>query len=559
MVNTEPAKPWFSVYPNNVPSSINYPNVPLYALLDQSTEKYPQNIATIFMGKKTSYRDLSDQVNRLAVSLKNLGVKKKTRVALMLPNCPQYIVGYYAILKLGAIVVQTNPLYMENELIFQLNDAEAEYIVTLDILAPRINKIISKTLLKKVILTSIKDALPFPLNIFYPFTVKKQGLTTKVEPKPYFISFKELIDNGNGNLEPVKIDPKNDIAVLQYTGGTTGAAKGVMLTHRNLLANALQVNNWMPEIKEGQETVLSIVPFFHVYGMTVSLNLGMSIGATNVLVPKFDINEIFKIIKKYKPTIIPGAPTIYIAIINHPEVTKYDLTSIKVCISGSAPLPIEVQQEFERLTKGNLVEGYGLSEASPVTHCTPVVGKRKPGIGLPFPDTECQIIDLDSGEVLPAGEIGELVVKGPQVMKGYWNRTEETREVLEGGWLKTGDIAMMDEEGFFTIVDRKKDMIIAGGFNIYPRDVEEVLFQHPAVKEAVVLGVPDKYRGETVKAYIVLKEEHQATEKDIINFCRERMAKYKAPTIVEFRSELPKSMVGKILRRVLAEEAKKSG
>jgi long-chain acyl-CoA synthetase len=551
-------KPWFSVYPENVPTRIDYPDVPLYALLDESAERYPQRIATVFLGKKTTYQALIEQVNKFANGLKKLGVKPKSRVAIMLPNCPQYVISYYAVLKLGAIVVQTNPLYMENELIFQLNDAEAEFIVTLDLLSNRINKIIDKTLLKQVIITSIKDALPFPLNLLYPLSVKKQGLNMKVEPKPYISMFNQLLAANPGTFTPEKLEPKNDLAVLQYTGGTTGTAKGVMLTHYNLVVNAWQVKTWMPGIEEGKEIVLSVVPFFHVYGMTVCLNLGMLIGATNVMVPKFDINQVLKFINQDRPTIFPGAPTMYVGIINNPNVTKFDLTSIKVCISGSAPLPLEVQVAFEKITKGNLVEGYGLSEASPVTHCTPIYGKRKPGIGLPMPDTECKIIHLESGKTLPPGEIGELLIKGPQVMKGYWNRPDETKEVLEDGWLKTGDIAVMDEEGFFSIVDRKKDMIIAGGYNIYPRDVEEVLFQHPAVQEAVVIGVPDKYRGETVKAYIVLKENMSATQEDIINFCRERMAKFKAPTIVEFRSELPKSMVGKVLRRVLAEEAKQS-
>ncbi|MDW7673656.1 MAG: long-chain fatty acid--CoA ligase [Bacillota bacterium] len=558
MVNPDSNRPWFSVYPENVPTHIDFPEIPLYSLLDQSTEKYPNNTALIFMGKKTSYQELSEQVNKFANALVKLGVKPKSRVAVMLPNCPQYVISYYAILKIGAIVVQTNPLYMENELIFQLNDAEAEFIITLDILSGRINKVINKTLLKSVIITSIKDALPFPINYLYPIKAKKDGLNLNVEPKPYIVWFKDLISSNSSDFKPANVDVKNDIAVLQYTGGTTGTSKGVMLTHYNLLVNTIQVKCFNPHLEDGKEVMLSAVPFFHVYGMTVCLNQGVLIGAANVLIPKFEIDQLLKAMKKNKPTIFPGAPTMYIAVINHPQVTSYDLTSIKVCISGSAPLPIEVQQEFERITKGNLVEGYGLSEASPVTHCTPLEGKRKPGIGLPLANTDCKIVDLDTNKVLGPGEIGELLIKGPQIMKGYWNRPEETREVLEDGWLRTGDIAMMDEEGCFSIVDRKKDMIIAGGFNIYPRDVEEVLFQHPSVQEAVVIGVPDKYRGETVKAYIVLKENASVSEKDIINFCRERMAKYKAPTIVEFRAELPKSMVGKVLRRVLAEEEKKS-
>ncbi|MGF7186618.1 long-chain acyl-CoA synthetase [Desulfitispora alkaliphila] len=552
------SKLWLKSYPEGSSCSIDYPNIPLYELLDNCTKNYPKNTATIYFGSKLTYEKLQDQVNQFAGALWNLGVRKGSKVAIMLPNCPQYVISYFAILKLGAAVVQTSPLYVEKELKFQLNDSGAEVIITLDLLHNRIVNVIEETPLENVIFTSISDYMSFPIKQLYKLKQWKEGTKVKIEPRENFHNFRSLLSGSYILDYQVDIEPETDVAVIQYTGGTTGRAKGVMLTHRNLVANALQVKEWAPSLVEGKDDVLGAVPFFHVYGMTVAMNLNFTIAGSLILVPKFEVEEILKLINKYKPAVFPGAPTMYIGIVNHPEINKYDLTSIKVCISGSAPLPIEVQQKFEAITRGNLVEGYGLSEASPVTHCTPIYGKRKPGIGLPFPDTDCKIID-ESGQELGPGEIGELIVKGPQVMKGYLNRVEETEEVLSSdGWLKTGDIAIMDDEGYFSIVDRKKDVIIAGGFNIYPRDVEEVLFEHPKIKEAVVLGIPHEYRGETVKAFVVLNDNETATAEEIQSFCKQRMAKFKVPTEIEFRDDLPKNMVGKVLRRVLQEEVKKT-
>jgi len=359
------------------------------------------------------------------------------------------------------------------------------------------------------------------------------------------------------------IDPAEDLAVLQYTGGTTGVSKGAMLTHRNLVANVHQCLAWFPDIRMGKESILCTLPFFHSYGMTVDMNFGVLSGSTLVLIPNpRDLHMVLKAITKHRPTLFPGVPAMYIALINNPDVQsgKMDVTSIRACLSGAAPLPVEVQQEFERLTGGKLVEGYGLSESSPVTHANPLDGIRKAGsIGMPVPNTEVRVVDVeDRAKELPLGEIGELAVKGPQVMKGYWNMPEETDNVMDAdGWLYTGDIAQADETGFFYIVDRKKDMIIASGYNIYPRDVEEVIFEHPKVEDVAVAGIPDPKRGETVKAYVVLKEGQTATEEEIIEFCRDKLSKYKVPTAVEFRTELPKTMVGKVLRRVLVEEEKK--
>ena len=344
---------------------------------------------------------------------------------------------------------------------------------------------------------------------------------------------------------------------MQYTGGTTGVPKGAMLTHRNLMANVHQVLAWAPGLEPGREVMLGVLPFFHVYGMTVSMNFGIALGAKLVLLPRFDIKQVIQAIERHKVTLFPGVPTMYVAFNTFPGIEKRDIRSIKVCISGAAPLPVEVQERFEKLTGAKLVEGYGLSEAAPVTHCNPIYGKRKKGsIGLPLPSVDARVLDPEF-RPLPPGEAGELAVKGPNVMKGYWNRPEESAAALREGWLLTGDIARMDEEGYFYIVDRKKDMIIAGGYNIYPREVEEVLYQHEAVLEAAVAGVPDPYRGETVKAFVVLKDEYKGkvTEKELEAFARERLAPYKVPKLWEFRDELPKTAVGKVLRRVLREES----
>lgn len=368
-------------------------------------------------------------------------------------------------------------------------------------------------------------------------------------------SFKELIAASPNIAVYEEVDAENDLALLQYTGGTTGLSKGVMLTHYNLLANAVQINNWFYRAVPGEEVFLAALPFFHVFGMTVLMNQSVSIAGKLVIVPKFDVDLVLKTITKMRPTLFPGAPTMYISLINHAKIEDYDLSSINVCVSGSAALPLEVQERFEQLSGGRLIEGYGLTESSPVAHVNPIWEKRKLGsIGIPVPDTDAKIVDPVTAEELPVGEIGELIIKGPQVMKGYWNRDEETRQTLRDGWLFTGDMGTMDEDGYFFIVDRKKDMIIASGFNIYPREIEEVLYEHPHVKEAIVAGVPDPYRGETVKAFIVPREGAPISKEELNKWCRERLAAYKVPRMYEFRDSLPKTLVGKVLRRRLLEE-----
>ena len=547
-------KPWARSYPREVPLHLEYPKVNAFYLLERGVELAGERDALVFFGKRTNYRELYRSTLSLAASLQRLGVVKGTRVALLLPNCPVYPMAYYALLKIGAIVVQLNPMYTPRELNLLLEDSGARMAVTLDILGVKFQEALDKGLVDKLIVANMKDFLPFPLNLLFPLKVRKQ-------PKLDMGRYGDRVENflpfikETGEPEPVEIDPEKDVAVFQYTGGTTGISKAAMLTHANLVANTVQTRTWTYRSQDAREVVMCVLPFFHAYGMTAAMNVGFYMGSTLVLVPRFEVKEVVHLIKKYKVTMFPGVPTIYVAINQYAAEHKVDLSSVEVCISGGAPLPVEVAQEFERITGGKVVEGYGLSEASPVTHANPIWGNRKFGsIGIPFPDTDAKIVDPDTGETLSQGEVGELAVKGPQVMKGYWNRPQETAQALRNGWLHTCDMAKMDEEGYFYIVDRKKDMIISGGFNIYPREVEEVLYEHPKILEAAVIGVPHEYKGEAVKAYVVLKEGEVLTEEEVIAFCKERLAHYKVPKEVEFVNDLPKSMIGKVLRRELKEK-----
>jgi len=550
---------WEAHYEDHIGRHLEYPDVTIHQLLERSAERYPGNTATIFMGGRLTFSELLDKVYRFAAALADLGVKKGDRVAIMLPNTPQAVIAFFGALKAGATVVEFNPLYVEREIEHQVKDSGARIMVALDLLLGRISKIRDKAGLEKVIWTGIKDFLPFPLNLLYPIKAKREGQLVQVPTGEGNYLFTDLLKRYPPDPPAYEFRPADDVACLQYTGGTTGVSKGCMLTHRNLVANVTQVSKWMPGLKEGGERILTVLPLFHSYGMTTCMNLAAAIAGTMILIPRFVVEDILKAIQKHRPTLFPGAPTMYIGVINHPDVQNYDLKSVNACISGSAALPVEVQKRFEELTGGRLVEGYGLSEASPVTHCNPIFGLRKTGcIGLPFPDTVSKIVDIETGEKdLPIGETGELVVRGPQVMKGYWSRPDETAATLRNGWLYTGDIARMDEDGYTYIVDRKKEMILASGYNIYPREIEEVLYEHPKVLEAAAIGAPDEYRGETVKVFVVLKEGQQATAEEIIDFCRDKLAKYKVPKLVEFRDELPKTIVGKVLRRVLVEEERK--
>ena len=557
LVNSQ--KPWLQHYREDIPPQLEYEEKPLHYYLKKSAAEYPNKIAIHFLGKEFTFQYIYDAAQRLAGYLQDIGLLKGDRVAIMLPNTPQAVISFYAVLMAGGIVVQTNPLYTERELQYQMKDSGAKIIITLDILFPRVSKVKSQTELQHIIVTAIKDFLPFPKNLIYPFIQKKQyGIVVNVKHGSHNHLFIDIMKGEKKPLLEYEIQFDEDLALLQYTGGTTGFPKGVMLTHKNLVANGSMCASWLYKCKRGEEVVLGVIPFFHVYGVTTLMVLAIMQAYKMILLPKFDVETTLKTIQKQKPTLFPGAPTIYIALLNHPDLKKYNISSIDSCLSGAAALPIEVQQKFEDITGGKLVEGYGLTEASPVTHVNFLWDRPriKGSIGVPWPDTDAAIFSLENEERLPPGEIGEIAVKGPQIMKGYWNNPQETEHTFRDGWLLTGDLGYMDKNGFFYIVDRKKDIIIAGGFNIYPREIEEVLYEHPAIQEAIVAGVPDAYRGETVKAYVVLKEGFHVTEQELDDFSRKQLASYKVPRMYEFRSELPKTIIGKILRRVLIEEEK---
>ncbi|KIL44640.1 long-chain-fatty-acid--CoA ligase [Jeotgalibacillus soli] len=552
-------QPWLALYPDTIPTQLTYEQKQVHAYLTEAAKNYPEKMAIHFMGKEFSYKEVNESSLKMAKYLQDIGVEKGDRVAIMLPNTPASVIAYYGILFAGGVVVQTNPLYTEREIEYQMKDSGAKVIITLDILFPRVSKVFKNTSLEHMIITGIKDFLPFPKNFIYPFIQKKQyGITVKVEHSGSNHLLTEILKISSPTPKEQSFNFEEDIAIIQYTGGTTGFPKGVMLTHKNLIANASMCDAWLYKNKKGEESILGILPFFHVYGMTTVMILSVMQGYKMILLPKFDVETTLKTIHKQRPTIFPGAPTIYIGILNHPELSKYDLSSVESCLSGSAPLPVEVQEKFEQVTGGKLVEGYGLTESSPVTHANFIWDQKriKGSVGVPWPDTDSRILSMETGEPLPPGEIGEIIVKGPQIMKGYWNQPEETAATIRDGWLHTGDLGYMDEQGFFYVVDRKKDMIIAGGFNIYPREIEEVMYEHPAVQEIVTVGVPDTYRGETVKAFIVLKQGHHTTEEELDEYARQHLASYKVPRIYEFRDELPKTAVGKILRRKLVEEEK---
>jgi len=551
--------PWIRFYEAGIPAHLEYPDITLGEVLSATASRFTDHAALNFYGKKISYGQLDTLVNRFANALTGLGIKKGDRVALMLPNIPQMVIAYYGTLRMGAIAVATNPLYHEHELEVQLKNSGAETLVAVDMFFPVISHALPRTSVTRLILCGIKDYLPFPLNLLYPIKAKIERQWVNVKRVPPIYDFLSLLSSARETPIIADISP-DDSAILQYTGGTTGTPKGAILTHRNLVANAIHNRVWLTRGKEGEERILAVIPFFHVYGMTTAMNLGVLMGAELILLPKFHAKEVLEFINKYRPTIFPGIQAMYLAIENYPGIHRYDLTSIKAAICGAGPLMHEVQERFEQLTRARIVEGYGLSEASPVTHCNPIFGTRKMGsIGLPFPDTEARIVDIETGtKEMPVGETGELVLKGPQVMKGYWNNPDETARALRGGWLHTGDIAKMDDDGFFYIVDRIKDMIKTVGENVYPREIEEVLFKHPKVRDAVVVGIPhEEFLGEKIKAYIVLKEGETATAEEIIQFCRDELSKFKVPKAVEFRSQLPKTLVGKILRRILRDEEMK--
>lgn len=553
----EVERTWLASYPPGVPEHYDFPDVPLTRLLDDAAQDFPEVTAVEFLGYTLTYNALLDRIDRFATALQQLGVAKGDRVGLILPNCPQHVIAIFATMRLGAVVVENNPLYTAEELRHQLSDAGCKVLVFLDPLHKRLAPILDQLpAVEHLIATGIQDALPFPKNLLFPLKGKRDGTYHKIAADAGVKRMSELIATTNPTVTQEPLDCGEDLAMLLYTGGTTGVSKGVMLTHRNLVSNAFQARLWMPDVQAGKETILCILPFFHVYGLTTCLTLGVLSAATLTLLPRFDADMAMAAVAKSKPTLFPGVPTMYVALMNHPKAGDTDMSSIRACLSGAAPLPVEVAKQFEELTGGKLREGYGLTESSPITHANPIYGKAKKGaIGLPLTNTTCVLRDIeDPRKPAEPGEPGELAVAGPQIMKGYWQRPDATADTLVDGWLLTGDIATVDDEGYFSIVDRKKDIIIAGGYNIYPRDIEEVLFTHPKVLKAVVAGIPDQYRGETVKAYVVLKEGAEATEEELAEYCKEKLARYKVPKAWDFRAELPETMIGKVLRRKLIEE-----
>jgi len=546
------ARPWTRFYDAGVSATLQYPALLVHHLLDASAHRHADLDALLFFGRRISYAALHDLVNRFAAGLQRLGVRHGTPVSLHLPNSPQFVIAYYAILKAGGIVVPHNPLYTEREVAQQLADAGVQVAVTLDMMLPQVAPAARRSGVRHLVVTGIQDYMPLHLRLLYPIKAKREGHWVSVPAAPDAHRFSTLLESG----EPAAVDiSPDDPALYQYTGGTTGLPKAAVLTHRNLVANALQAAAWNAATSGPGDRAMAVLPFFHIYGMTAVLNFAIWSGLGVVLVPRFDPAMVLKAAHRARPVVFHGVPTMYMTLLNRPDLARYDLRSIKSCISGAMGLPLEVQRSWESATGGRLVEGYGLTEASPITHCTPVLGHRRPGsIGVPFPDTDARIVDPETGRTLPIGEVGELAVRGPQVMRGYLNRLEETATALREGWLFTGDMARMDADGFFYIVDRKKEMINVGGLKVYPREVEEVLYTHPAVREAAAIGVPDPMKGETVKAFVALKRDASATPEELIAFCRERLAPYKTPRAMEIRDSLPKTLIGKILRRALAEQ-----
>jgi long-chain acyl-CoA synthetase len=552
---------WVKSYPPGVPDHIEFPEVPITALLDESVRNFPNNIATDFEGQTLTYKELGEAVDRFASILRDMGIGKGSRVGIILPNLPQNVIAYYAGLRLGATMVENNPLYTERELEHQLNDAEVEVLVAWDVTYPKIKAIRSELpKLREVIVTNVFDAFKGIKALLGPYTKKGKSVIAPVARTEPVRQWKDLMRTARGGVPQTPINAKEDLALLQYTGGTTGLSKGVMLTHYNLVSNCYQAKSWFTDAESGKESVLIALPLFHSYGQTVCMNFGVMMAAKLILEPNpRDLPAVLHTINRTKPTIFPGVPTLYANLLAHPKLKETSMSSIRLCFSGAAPLPGEVQEQWEKVTGGRLVEGYGLSETSPITHGNPLYGKRKIGtIGLPMPETDCKLVDVDdpTKEVAAPGP-GELCIKGPQVMQGYWNNPEETAEVIRDGWLHTGDIAEVDDEGYFKIVDRKKDMIIVGGFNVYPRDVEEVLYSNPKVLECAVIGKPNARASETVKAFIVLKPGETMTVEEIEQYCRDNLTAYKVPKEFEFVQDLPKTMVGKVLRRALVEEERK--
>ncbi|MEN6373577.1 MAG: long-chain fatty acid--CoA ligase [Smithella sp.] len=553
-------KPWLKSYQEGVTEHINYEEICLPDVLIRTASRYPDKPALIFMGKEINFAQLKEMVDRFATCLNDFGVKKGDAVAILLPNVIPCVVAYYAILKIGAVAVMNNPVYSNPELEHQFNDSDSKVLITLDMLGNRMIDLRPRTKIKQIVVTSIGDYLPFPKNIFFSLVAKRKKLAADVKEAPDVYRWKDCITKYLPQPPQVQIS-LDAVAMYQYTGGTTGAVKAVELTHSNLSKQTQQLSKWFPDFKSGEERMLAALPYFHVFGLTCSMNFSVYMAWAQILVPKPQSEPLLEAIRCFKPSFVPLVPTMYIGLLRHPDFKTIDMSYIRGAFSGSAPLPVEVIHAFEKITGAAIVEGFGMTETTPVTHINPFAGgARKTGsVGLPISDTLCRIVDLESGtKDVPIGEAGELIVKGPQVMKGYKDKPEETANAIKDGWLFTGDIATMDEDGYFYIVDRKKDMIITSGYNVFPRDIDEVFYTHQKVQEACAIGIPDSKRGECIKVFIVLKEGETSTREEMIEFAKNSLAVYKLPTEVEFRKELPKTGVGKISRKELrAEELEK--
>jgi len=549
-------RPWLSRYDEGVPYTVAIPRRPLHRFLESAARRFPRRPAIYFFGQKIDYATLDRQANRFANALLGLGIGPGERVMLLMPNCPQLVIACYGALKAGATVVMTSPVADVDEVVRQVKTSGSQVLVTLSLYANLARQVQAEGGLRGVVFAYIKEYMGGWQRWLFTLTRESQeGHRLPAQLEPGFYRWSDLLRNYPVTTPEVDVDC-DDLALVQYTGGTTTQPKGVMLSHYNLVADTMQVRHWIPDLREGREVFLSVLPLSHIYGLTTAMNVPVSLAAAMVILPTFVTQDVLRAVRRYRPTIFPGVPPMYLAINNFPRVRKYGISSIRACISGAAPLPVEIQEAFEKLTRGRLVEGYGLTEASPVTHANPLSGLRKVGsIGIPFPNTEAKIVDLATGKDLPAGQIGELVVRGPQVMQGYWGDSGETDRVLKDGWLYTGDVARMDQDGYFQIISRKRDMILAGPYQVYPRDVEELLYEHPKVKEVAVVGVrPPRWPSKRVKAYVVLRKGEDISEEELITFCKRRLEEWQVPWKVEFRRELPKSFVGKVLRRLLVEE-----
>lgn len=559
-------RPWFDSYPPDVPRSLEpYPKESVFALLRNAAAGFPQKPALAFFGAHMTYAELLAEVERFSAVLAGLGVRQGDRVGMILPNCPEYVIAFFACQRIGAVAVGNNPLYTERELEHQIKDSGAKLMIVLDQIYHRFGKIRDAAGVQEVIGVRLNHYMKPPIKWLAPLKFKSDA-RTQGTPMPFVPAshevrwWSDLIGSSGPVPSEVTIaDPATEIAALVYTGGTTGPSKGAMLSHANLVSNARQASAWLNVVRQGEDGIVAALPFFHSFG-TLVMDFAMTKAAKLILLPRFEIDMALKAISKEKPTLFPGVPRMYIALNQDARTPKHDLASLKACISGAAPLPMAVAKRFEQITGGaKVVEGYGLSECSPVTHANPLVGERKEGfIGMPLPDTDVKLTDLDEPDrEVPQGERGEMCIRGPQVMLGYWNRPDETGLVIRGRWLHTGDVAIMDEQGYFQIVDRIKDMILVSGFNVYPTEIEAELYRHPKILKCAVAGVPDDTTGERVKAYIVLKPGETATAEEIVAWCRapdQGLSGYRVPKEIEFRDELPETLIGKVLRRVLQEE-----